>query len=82
MSNKKKCDGRWEGYYIETSRKAFNKLEELGYEPTRFYFALSTSNYLYIDNESIFATSSDDKELKPFYLIDGEFTEENGDLLK
>jgi len=77
---KAKCDGRWNGYYIEASKEAYDKLVELGYEDDYNYEYYVNDDRQFIgiiDNE--ICGYKRNPSLKPFYLVDGKFAETKGE---
>ncbi len=74
---------KWNGYYIEASQEVYDKLVKLGYKKTGTFAKLKrfVKNYIYINNTSTLSGctkewATDRLSLKPFYLVDGEFTED------
>lgn len=68
------CSNKWNGYYIEASQEAYDKLVRLGHKESNAW--TTTEKYIVIEEGNIYFNY----EYEPItsnrlYLIDGEFTE-------
>ena len=78
-----KCDGRWNGYYIEASEELWDKLLDDGYKAFGGYEKYNGGyTYIVIDKKGYIDEATEHFDIsrsKPLYLVNGEFTETKGE---